>query len=290
VNSAGNKPRRSRFAAIASWCRAERHFLIVAMILAATTIGWNQTIKRLRWVMSKESVPWPTDVRVSDDFRLLNLPKKLGPYVLVKDGEIVYPEDDLELLRVGTSVDKMRLGQRRSNWYLARIYRDTRKSPQARYNAWRLEVYYYTGGMDTVPHVPERCLVAAGAAMLGSKDIIFKAPAARKPWDEPIVFRRARYEVSDRLKLNTRQFVQYYAFSLNGRPEKSWERVRLTLSYPWIRYSYFAKIQFAPVRNVIDQAEADRAAEEFLNNFLPSVLKTLPMPADIERLDSAKSP
>lgn len=288
MNRLENTQKRSEAKSALSWCWKERHFLIAALILAITAFGWDLALGKLRWVMRKEPVPWPKGVLVSEDFRLLTLPEQLGPYVLAERGDLDLEEEDLELLGVGTSQDKDRHAQRRSNWYNVRIYRDTRKAPGEPYSVWRLEVYYYTGGLDTVPHVPERCLVVGGATTLDSEseNIPFKVPAARKPWDNAIAFRKVPYEKSDRLRLNQQRYVTYYIFSLNGKPEQSWEVVRVTLMHPLVRYCYFAKIQFAPLNEIVDSDEADKSAEDFVNFFLPSVLRTLPMPNDVQKLNS----
>ena len=107
----------------------------------------------------------------------------------------------------------------------------------------------------------------------------FGAPGARPPWDGQVNFRRALFA------RGAGKFVQYYVFSLNGRPETSWEVIRATLSLsPWMRHCYFAKIQFAPYGPITHVEQTDRAAGEFARHFLPEVLKMLPMPDDIRKL------
>ena len=288
---------RSALARALSWCRAERHFLTAAMVLAVTTAGWGLATRFLKWAVHKEPVPWPADVVIDNDFRLVNFPDKLGPYVLAADGElegkldgkpdgqVALRPDVMESLKIGTALDKERIGERQSNWHMVRTYRDSRVTvPNGAYKYWRLELYYYTGGLDTVPHVPERCLVAGGTRLISVKTIRFSIPAARKPWDEPIDFKVARYEVSDQRQMETRQYVQYYVFSLNGEPEDSWEKVRVKLTNPFVRHCYFAKIQFAPLGEVTDPEQAGKSAEDFLNTILPSALQVLPMPDDMQRL------
>lgn len=277
------------------------HFGIAAGLLTVTTFGFNRTIKALEWVTQKDAVPWPESVIVDPDtFRWENLPTRVGDrYILaedgelsgeldgIPDGEIIPTPDIMASLKIGTSWDKQRVASRRSNWYVIRIYRDTKRDAYDPLRYWQVEVYYYTGGLDLVPHVPERCLVAAGATLVDSVNVNFDIPQAQSPWDEPLRFRRARYEVSDRLKLSSRKYTQYYVFSLNGNPESSWERVRFELAKPWVRHCYFAKIQFAPRGHTPNTEEADRAARELMNYFLPVVLQSLPMPSDVAALKSA---
>jgi len=262
----------------------DRHFLIAAVILSLSAGGWGMTITLLKWATYKEPVSWPACVRVDpDNRRLLTLPERFGPYVLRRDnGEIILEDMTLELLGIKTAYDdSARVTSRRSNWYVSRVYHDTRPSAEPR--AWRLSIYYYTGGLDKVPHVPERCMVADGARWLDSRAVAFEAPGAPPPWDGEVAFRRALFARSGQ------QFVQYYLFSLNGRPERSWEVVRATLSLsPWMRHCYFAKIQFAPYGQAADLAETDRAAAEFAKHFLAGALRQLPMPEDIRELSGQR--
>jgi len=285
------------------------HFCIAAAVLGLSAVGFEYISYVKDWAREKQSVPWPKGVIVDPDaFRWENLPDTVGRsstqqgqprYVLAGDGELrrnkdglpdgdtILPDDVLDALGIGTSWDKNRVAQRKSNWYLIRTYRDNDKPVGDPLRYWNLDVYYYTGALDTVPHIPERCMIAGGATLEKSVDVPISVPAARSPWDENLEIRRATFEVTDEITMMTSQYVQYYLFSLNGRPEASWEKVRLGLSYPWIRYCYFAKIQFYPRMPVTDLAEADKAAEALMDNFLPIILQALPTPEDIKALGSS---
>jgi len=281
------------------WNRGMVHFLIAAGILILAASGWEVIIKGFKIPLDKKAVPWPANVQVNaTDFYLESLPEKLGHYVLAQDGElfegkkdgvpdglVILKKDVMETLGVGTGFDKKRYPARESNWYFASIYVDQRRKGNDPFRYWQLEITYYTGGLDLVPHVPDICLVAGGATLLGNSKAMFTIPTAPAPWDEPLTFVRVGYELPDDLKLSSQRYVQYYIFSLNGQPETSRNTVRLKLANPFgSSYSYFAKIQFAPRGAVTDTAQADAAAEEFLLNVLPSVLAQLPLPREIEEL------
>ena len=280
-----------------SWFQQNCHFMIAAAILGAVALA----IAMLGWVV-KEPVPWPEDVVVDEGFRLLSLPAKFGPYVKVlkdgvcgkldgkPDGERILESREMRALGMGTSYDKDRYPKRRSNWYVSRMYEDERISDLRHpYKYWRLEIYYYTGLKDKVPHVPERCGQAGGATLQSSKPIAFRAPAAREPWDRQINFQRVHFEFGGPGEV-PRQAVEYYVFSFNGKQERAWEYVRLKMALPIPRYNYFAKIQFAPAgRGMIDSVqEADQAAAEFIKYALPSIVQTLPSAEDVERLTEAE--
>ena len=79
--------------------------------------------------------------------------------------------------------------------------------------------------------------------------------------------------------------MEYYVFSINGNPCPDRDKIRWHLSLPTVTYSYFSKIQFAPLRSgsFDDLDEADRKSEEFLREALPSILQVLPTAADVKQ-------
>jgi len=210
--------------------------------------------------------------------------KKNGKPVLDRepDGEKTIIGEVLESLAIGTPLDKSRHGVRKSTWYVSRVYIDRSKSPGQRYRSWQLDVTYYTGSLDKVPHVPERCLRAAGMSVAPGGQTVLQVTDAPGPWKGDVAFRYVPFEVPRREVKNLN--VQYYVFSLNGWPQPSWKIVRATISSVFGKYAYFAKIQFGPAGEVRSLSEANEAAQEFARYMMPEVLKTLPMPEDIERL------
>jgi len=278
------------------------HFGIAAGILAVTAVGFEYTIAKLKLVTQKEPIPWPSGVLVNqENFRWVNLPEQVGNrYFLAEDGELsgekdgqpdgelIVPPDVLDSLKIGTSLDKQRVAERTSNWYVSRRYRDNTRPAGDPLRYWQLEVYYYTGVMDTVPHVPDICMAAAGATQLGSRYLTMSIPAAPSPWDQPLEFQRSGFEIPDPRTSQPQRRVEYYVFSVNGEPETSREKVRLKLMSIFDRYSYFSKIQFSPVFASPNDAEADRAAEELMNCFLPVIFRALPLPDHIKALEAGR--
>lgn len=288
MNAANDIPHRGRL--------GEPHFVVAAAVL---TVGAAMgCVMAIMVPITRKPVPWPEGVRVSGECRLLSLPARFGPYVLAEDGtlererdgkpdgEIFLPEDILETLGVNTSLDRARLAGRRSNWYVSRFYRDTRA--KRRRCLWRVQVVYYTGD-ELVVHEPGRCLVAAGATILGGKStpVEFLAPGAPSPWDKPVEFSRTRFETAIGARAEIKQFVQYHVFSVNGAPVASVIAARLKLLISaFDRHCYFAMIEFAPYGPVEDPEAVNEAAAEFVKHFLPHVLAALPMPPDVEALNS----
>lgn len=199
------------------------------------------------------------------------------------DGEKTIIGEVLESLAIGTALDFSSVGDRKSTWYVSRVYVDRQKSPGEKYRLWNLDVTYYTGSMDKAPHFPERCLKAAGMVIGRLDDVKFTVPNSPEPWGpEPITCRAVEYHNPRGSWENLH--VQYYVYSLHGQPESSWEDVRLSMASPFRKYAYFAKIQFHPANAIDDSSEAKQAAEEFVKYMLPEVLRMLPMPEDIRKL------
>ena len=297
----------------------DRHFLVAAAILIVAAAGWEAATTWLGIHARKEPVVWPSGVTVGDDFRLMSLADDFpllragGAPVVDANGKPVIafkrvaPNDelsrvdpnyrwevisstDLETLSIGTSVDKANLPKRCCNWYVSRIYRDAR--PGAAVGSWRLQAYYYTGGGDTVPHVPEICVAAGGAKLLqdpAPATIRLRIPSLAEDWAKDIPFSRAWFRRTDGFYA-----AEYYTFSMNGTFGDSRLWVRWELLNPFIRSAYFAKIQFGPASaspvapSAATAAAMDGAAEEFLRHALPEVLKALPSPRDVQRQEQSR--
>jgi hypothetical protein len=297
---------------------ASPHFLVAFAILVITAGGWQLAVHALELATEKTPVPWPAGVEVNDKYVMTAMPDKMGPFEFVSadgeldfdpktqaflkdglpDGEGEVAPDVMDLLGIGTATDERNLSRLRSNWFSIRTYRDNSRPAGDPLRYWRLEVYYYTGGVDLVPHTPEICAVAGGALHLGTTDMPVTIDGVEEPWgNKPLAFQRALFQRTDMQGTAAGQFVQYYIFCLNGSPKNSRNDVRFALGSLFVKHAYFAKVQFAPlpavqkaagglVWAVPDPAQADRAVADFVKHFMPFVLKTLPMPKDIERLDS----
>jgi hypothetical protein len=201
------------------------------------------------------------------------------------DGEKTIISEVLESLAIGTPLDFSAVSDRKSTWYVSRTYIDRRKSIGQRYRLWQLDVTYYTGTMDKAPHFPERCLDAGGMILGTMGNVEFEVPGSPSPWgDKPVSCRFVEFYNPRGNAQNLH--MQYYVYSLNGNPESSWKAVRLKMASVFGKYAYFAKIQFNPLNGIRDSAESKQATAEFVKYMLPEVLKVLPMPDEIERLES----
>jgi len=70
------------------------HFAVAAGILLVAAISWNGVLWRLKIALAKLPVPWPDCVQV-ENYRLTNFPEKIGPYIIVQDGEFSSKKHDV---------------------------------------------------------------------------------------------------------------------------------------------------------------------------------------------------
>ncbi|MEC9374154.1 MAG: exosortase-associated EpsI family protein [Planctomycetota bacterium] len=188
--------------------------------------------------------------------------------------------------------------------YLSRWYIQT-EHPEDE-EPWRLELHtaYYTGAIDSVPHVPERCYVGGGMSISGQSQIVpLPIDLERFPPDPSLRgtewshIRRGRLGPTssrpgayvrmprdlENLSLhvtkfsdpNGRSLFAGYFFLANGGAVPSAYDVRQLAFTLKDTYSYYAKVQF-----MSDQAQSPeqlaRMAAEFLNEMFPEIMLRVP--------------
>ena len=252
------------------------------------------------------AVPWPQGVRVSEGFRLLAFPAQVGPYSLVADGkldrngsgsqkldglpdgEIILGDEVTWLLGISTPKRPEAWTERRSNWYLARVYEDTR--PNSAYRYWRLFVCYYTGELDIPGSLPDLASTPRlpwcwrSDRFLDSAKMVFRLRTGFPAWEGPTSCCRVRVRRSD--KERTWQIADYVIAILNGEPVDSWGAGQREMKIASSKPCYLGRVQVAPVGPVQDWPETDRAAKEFLRHVMPAVLCTMPSADQMDELRS----
>ena len=279
-----------------AWMRANRSFVTATTILLVAGVSWNLAMGLLGWTMVK----YPVAARGAelDKQRLVNFPARIGKYRLAQDGEVardkqtgrpIFDKKPDGLIEVPSEqLDELGTTKHKQNWYYMSIFRDTSRSAGAPQAYIQLNVTYYTGLLDAVPHVADRCIAASGGRVDPGRSgtISVSLPAEKVPdsWREITLYRTA-YTSRDGT-----HSAQYHVFSMNGEPTAHWLRIRYGLIKPWVRYCYFAKIQLAPYRPNLSTEESDRICRNFAEAALPEVLKFLPTAADVEKLAAAGGP
>lgn len=263
------------------------HFALAAGLLLFVAVAWNIVMRGKYF--AKKPVPPPARAEF-EKHRLTNFPDSIGPYVLAGDGELSEKLDgkpDGLLIEREENLETLGTLKNDWNWYYMAVYRDTRAEPDSSRQYIRLDITYYTGLLDAVPHVGERCIVAGGGTIIHSdcKPITVGLPtlsAAWKKWRDIKVF-RTTYEVRRSNSAATRA-SQYHIFAMNGEPNCRWEIVRWDMGALTLKYCYFAKIQITTRTPEPDVEKSDAFCREFLEYVLPEVLQFLPSADDVKKM------
>ncbi len=264
--------------------------LVVATVaLVACGIGFRLAVGALNVYLQKEAVPLRGP--------LTRVPVALGPWQRHGDDAVLSTE-----IRQALGTDQ----------YIDRDYRRTEESGVARLN---LHVAYYTGMIDTVPHVPERCWGAGGMVMT-QETFVMPLDIDRSAWRESDVVNRStgqRYAMFDVIDPISRRMEQVhmpigdfelrvtefqssedpeqrliggYLFIANGRLTSSAFGVRALAFQATDRHAYYAKVQFSMGAHASDPNRFETFRElssDLLNRLLPYLMRQLPDWPSVER-------
>lgn len=252
---------------------------VVVGVLAVAAAGQYSVVSWQKAVLVKKPVALRHPLPL--------LSQQLGRWTFIRDDELSAEVVD----ELGTTD------------YLSRYYRDNSVAEGEPGSMVRLHVAYYTGLVDTVPHVPDRCFVAGGVKHGGlfdqvlhlDPDVIqdaesgrgFDAYTANPNLDDPLApgsigtevhlperdidAKRFTYRVPNN---NADQHVMYF-FAVNGKFLASPNAVRLQGFDIRDTHSYYCKIEV----QVIGEPDPERFAEkaqDLLNDFLPEIMACLP--------------
>jgi hypothetical protein len=129
---------------------------------------------------------------------------------------------------------------------------------------------YYTGLVDTVAHIPERCYIADGYEPTNTNDTHWTALAGRPGSD---LVRSITFEDATPGRASFRRNVAY-VFNCNGEYMNDSIAVRKRLANLLERYGYYTKVELQTLNLAPD--EANRVMNDFLTQALPEFEKSLP--------------
>lgn len=142
-----------------------------------------------------------------------------------------------------------------------------------------LGVTYYTGMVDTVAHVPDRCYIADGYAPTDyetrSWTIGKMVDAKGKTVDESVDVRLICFEDATGFTSRVPKNVAYL-FQVNGAMESNPAMVRFRLQNLLKADIYYAKIELM-MTYTKDRKEVEKVMTDFLANAMPEVRKCLPL-------------
>ena len=189
--------------------------------------------------------------------------------------------------------------------YLTRSYMQTDVEPPNKPAGIDLHAAYYTGMIDTVPHVPERCFVAAGVNLVGaSKTVPVPLDLSRLIVDpdsdkDPPILKGRGTKVQNRFRLphriedlklrvseyelpNGRTMLAGYFFIANGTVVSSADEVRLQSFSLQADYAYYTKMQFMS-GSVSTPEELAALVADLLDEMLADVMLCIPDWIEVER-------
>lgn len=252
-----------------------RGFVIVLTIMFVAALGLNTAVRAMNLHFRKE----PVTLRHELD----QLPSRLGPWLKVTD------------TRLGAEIEHT-LGTKN---YISRVYLDTRRlkpdtlakieamPPAEREQragdvAMRddpaamiyLHCAYYTGMVDTVAHVPERCMVGGG--FNPENPGVITLPAFKDVPDRSPGLNLKYTEYRNRARPGEPKRNVAYFFQVNGKYEHdSISGVRLRLQNIFEKYGYYAKVELATFLGD-DTKAAQATMTDFLTFAMPEIERCLP--------------
>lgn len=204
--------------------------------------------------------------------------------------------------------------------YVDRTYVERNPADPKSPRAVMVHLAYYTGSVDTVPHVPERCFVAGGASITGGPYVL-PLPLERDAWIEDTAAsadHRAEFGLKDatiytarlgptsrapgnRVRLprgvenldiriseyalgSDRKTYAGYFFIANGALTSSAQNVRLLAFDLHSDYAFYTKVQFS-ASNISGPEELAQIATSVLNDLLPDIMLCVPDWTDVIRGD-----
>ena len=197
--------------------------------------------------------------------------------------------------------------------YITRTF--VRKDRKADEPAMELQLHaaYYTGGVDTVPHIPERCYVGGGMVALRTEIVPLKldanlwsvhpgaANAEKSGWfrqrvpnwspdgagtsvtlpRDPGSMKLRVTEFQAGANKSAPKLYAGYLFVANGGHVSSAEEVRLLAFDLKSDYAYYLKIQFTS-RSVRSPEELADQASSLMGELLPEMMRCVPDWVEVE--------
>ncbi|MEE2907704.1 MAG: exosortase/archaeosortase family protein [Planctomycetota bacterium] len=217
-----------------------------------------------------------------------SIPYTVGPWVASRVGE--RRMDDAGVEQLGTDL------------YLTRQYFNSEDSTLP---SIQLHLAYYTGHIDTIPHVPDRCMVAGGLTQEQPEPLNFELGINQEQWEldsehlldgEPYriatierppgqiemarlpvgPFQLRTTEFGDPNSPNLSVFAGYF-FIANGRLTPDPWGVQMLAFKPEDKKAYFCKVQLTTAtQEPITMEQFIQLATSFLEHMIPEIARVLP--------------
>ena len=280
---------------------------------------------RAGWGFLRRPSVWVSLVALAGSAAAVNAAIVFGGFITIK--KPIYPEDGRALMAIGPTVldswvavgpdlrenseVEETLGTKN---YLTRRYMRTvgpEADPRAPRKTLQLHTAYYTGSIDTVPHVPERCMVGAGWQIDTDPRTIAlgldrskwvpdprdpeamkrgylrqrtgsKSDAPGRPVNLPSGIADTRMQVTRFIAPDGTKLYAGYFFVANGQIATTSFDVRRMAFDKSAKYAYYMKVQISSV-DVASEEELVSSSAELLNELLPELMRCVPDWLKVER-------
>jgi uncharacterized protein DUF3485 len=260
-------------------------FVAAALVLGIAAVGMNFAINYLALHFRKE----PVDMRCSLDGPD-GIPSNLGKWVLVSTDKPLDPDTEHVLGTakyiqrryvnsdiVGADVigHLMGLEGQERDRQLGELMS---RHPEAVID---MGIFYYTGMVDTVAHIPERCYIADGFDIKNS-EIQHDQTVGTLPDGSPRKIDFSFLSFEDSSGRNRMPTNVAYLFHVDGHYDSSSLGVRNSLASLTERYGYYAKVELktlgtnGDVSTVENEQQALASMKDFLAALLPEVERIMP--------------
>lgn len=275
-------------------------FIVAMVLLLGSAAGFTAAVSFLGLHLRKR----PIEVAL----KVQSVPTETTSWKQIGK-DVVVPPEVLETL--GTSN------------YLTRMYVRTQPAPTDERSTMVAELHmaYYTGMVDTVPHVPDRCMVAGGMllqggpwdvpvrleqknwmddaaattdsrAALGDSNVVIKSarmgPTSREPGTRVRLPRNienlALRVFKFKMPGSDEPYYSGYFFIANGGWTAKADDVRLLAFDLRSDYAYYLKVQVSSAR-VKSEQELAEVASSLLGELFPDIMRVTPDWTDVLRGD-----
>jgi hypothetical protein len=247
-------------------------FVVAFIILAIGAVCLNTAVEAMQLHFKKQPVPLTQKLEM--------LPAHLGSWVQVSKDEPL-GHDVQEVLGTDVYVFRDYVNERIVGKAVIDQFKDKSaterkqimaqiqmRNPEAVVN---LGLTYYTGLVDTVAHIPDRCIIADGYEVKPGIGTDPKWPI-RGSEAEPLEVRYLNFE--DQAGRNRVDRSVAYFFNCNGDYTASTIGVRTRLQDLTQRYGYYAKVECMTLMK--DEKASEQVMIDFLSSALPEIEKLLP--------------
>ena len=273
-------------------------FVVAVLLLGTAAVALNFATGFLQLHFKKRPVPMRVSALDGPD----GIPSVLGHWVQLSKDTPLDPDTEhilgtTQYIKGRTYVDTRALDpeERESLKTMSEDQREAaaqrigRENPQA---LLYVGFFYYTGLVDTVTHIPERCYIADGYDVVSSqtRDEV-KCGTYPDGRQRVVSFRYLNFEDQTGQRRESKNVA--YLFHVNGHYESDPLGVRRSLQNLFERYGYYAKIELMtvspsraddPAGGHLVQDKSLAEVEDFLNAALPDFERCMP---DWEKLHAA---